>query len=232
MTCLDDVALERVRMELAVDSQRAHAESCALCRTRLEAMRAEDEDFHRFVFPRTVDAVAKAGRRRPFWPVLFAVVPVAAAVAFGVWHREPSADYVGLKGETVGLAVFTVDASGAPVQLADGASVSASASLRFRVAPSKACHLWLFSLDEQRQVSRLYPPVGPAALVSGATTIPGGATLDGLKGAERIFAFCSATPLDFGELEHRVMEVHTPIRALANVPLEGLQGSVLLEKKP
>jgi hypothetical protein len=228
MSCLDDVALERLRLELASEAQRDHAAACLSCQARLAHMTAEDEDFRRFVFPRTVDAVVAARRPRRWGFFALALVPVAAALAIVLRPVAPPTDYVGLKGSTMGLAVFTVDVSGAPVRLADGARVPPSASLRFRVAPSQPCHLWVFSLDQQGQVSRLFPPEGPAALVSAETTLPGGATLDGLVGLERVFAVCSPTPLEFKEVA--ALAAGASVRETAAVPLNAIQGSLLLEK--
>jgi hypothetical protein len=230
MKCLDEVALERVRLELAEDAQRAHLAGCEQCRAKLALMEQEDQDFHRFVFPRTIDAVLASRRPRRWGLFALALVPVAAAAALVLWTREPAEDYVGLKGSTMGLAVFTIDAAGAPVRLEDGARVPASASLRFRVAPSRPCHLWVFSLDERGVVSRLFPAEGPAPLVSAETTLPGGATLDGVAGAERVFAVCSAAPLSFEQVAAQSAGVS--VRGAGAVPVDALQGSLWLEKAP
>jgi len=231
LSCLDDVALERVLLELALDEQRLHAEQCAQCRARLATLRAQGEDFHRFVFPRTVDAVVASRRpRRLAWLGLLAA-PLAAGLALAFWPAGPGDDYVGVKGSTVGLAVFTLDPSGAPVRLSDGARIPATASLRFRVAPSRPCHLWIFTLDDRGQVSRLFPVEGEAPLVSAETTVPGGATLDGVPGAERVFALCTPRPVAFAEVAAQAtLAGATTLRERNTVPVEGLQGSLLLEK--
>jgi Domain of unknown function (DUF4384) len=230
LSCLDDVALERVRLTLAKDDERQHAESCPTCGARLAQMAQEDQDFHRFVFPRTVDAVTASQRPRRLRLFALALVPVAAALALVLWPHKPAEDYVGVKGSTVGLAVFTLDASGAPVQLTDGARVPAAAALRFRVAPSQPCHLWLLSLDDRGQVSRLYPPEGEAQLVSAALTLPGGAQLDGVAGAERVVAVCSPQPLGFDAVAAKLSG--TEVRQAPTLPLDALQGSLMLEKAP
>ncbi len=233
MTCLDDVALERVRLDLAQADQQAHLSGCESCRAKLEAMALEDADFHRFVFPRTVEAVVASQRPRRFGFFALALAPLAAAAALAValWPHTPPPDYLGVKGATVGLAVFSLDATGAPVRLLDGARVPATASLRFRVAPSKPCHLWVFSLDERSQVSRLFPPEGAAPLVASEMTLPGGATLDGVAGAERVFAVCSPQPLDFSEVAAQAARAGATVRSSTTVPLDdAIQGSLLLEK--
>jgi Domain of unknown function (DUF4384) len=235
MTCLDDVALERVRLELGHADQLAHAATCEACRAKLETMAHEDADFHRFVFPRTVDTVVASQRPRRFGFFALGLAPLAAgaAMALALWPRAPEPEYVGVKGATVGLAVFSLDATGAPVRLLDGARVPASASLRFRVAPSKPCHLWVFSLDEHSQVSRLFPPEGAAPLVTAEMTLPGGATLDGVAGAERVFAVCSPQPLDFEAVAAQAARSGATVRITTTVPLDDtIQGSLLLEKAP
>jgi hypothetical protein len=219
MTRDELVKLEKVSMGLAPPGEVAAAQS-GPAREELARMRAEDEDFHRFVFPRTVDAVvASQGRVLRWWP---AAVALAALVLALVWPAGPPDDYAGVKGGALGLWVYTLDGAGAVVRVADGAQVPVGASLRFQVKPSRPCHLWLVSVDGAGQVSRLYPPAGEAAQVpAAAQALPGGATLDGVPGTERVLALCTPGPVAYAGVE---------AAARATPPREWLSATVLLEK--
>lgn len=237
MTCPDDVTLERLALGLASEEERAHPSGCEACRQRLAEMAAQGEDFHRFVFPRTVDAVvaAHATTRRARW--LRWSLPVAAATTAAALMvlraPAPPDDYLGVKGAALGLAVYTLDDTGAPMRLEDGARVPATAALRFRVSPTWPCHLWLISVDGEGTVSRLFPPTGEAALVAADTTLPGGATLDGLAGPERLLAVCTGAATPYGEVAEAARRAVVPrLHDTSRLPIEGLQDSLLLEKAP
>ena len=129
------------------------------------------------------------------------------------------------------MDVFTLDATGAAVQLGESASVDAAAALRFQVRPGAPCYLWLVSTDAKGTVSRLYPPHGEATLISKATTLPGGATLDGLAGPERLFAVCTTAPLPFEVVEQATRTSSADaVRRLTRIDAIEGQASVLLEK--
>jgi hypothetical protein len=228
MSCPDQVTLEKVSGGLGPLPEPSHLETCPDCRARLARMQAEDEEFRRFVFPRTLDAVLASQERwtlRRWWPALAAAALAGLAVV--LVPAAPPQDYLGAKGAALGLWVYTRDGSGATVQLADGAHVPASASLRFQVKPSRPCHLWLVSVDGAGQVSRLFPAVGEAPLVPAATqALPGGATLDGLGGPERVVALCTPSPLPLAQVEVAVREGAGELRP------DWLSGVVRLEKVP
>ncbi len=235
MSCLDDVALEKVL--LGSLPQVPHLTECARCTDRLARMREENERFRRFVFPATAEAVA-ASVAPPRWRLgLMVALPLAtaAAVAFVVQTRGPADDYVGVKGTpTVALDVFTLDDAGAARRLSEPATVDPGASLRFQVRPMAPCYLWLVSTDAQGQVSRLFPISGdePARLTE-ATTLPGGATLDGQTGPERLIAVCTPAPLPYGVVESAARTTSAEaVRRLTR--LEGIDShaTVLLEKEP
>jgi hypothetical protein len=237
MSCLDDVALEKVLLDAPAADDAQHLAGCASCTARLEAMRAEDRAFKQFVYPATVDAVLAGALARPWWrswPAL--VLPLAVAAGVALLVRTPveaPADYVGLKGRSVGLAVFSLDSAGAPVRLDDGARLAADASLRFQVRPDAPCFLWVVSVDPQGEVSRLFPAVGESSRVAGDTTLPGGATLDGQSGPERVFAVCTPAPLAFDAIRDAVRVTSADaVRARRQLELDGAQGTLLLEKMP
>lgn len=235
MSCLDDVTLEKVSVAKEPEaSAAAHLAGCSSCAARLARMRQENEAFRRFVFPATVDAVTNSVAP-PKWRLgllVFAPLALAAALVIVVRTTGPADDYVGMKGKgALSLDVFTLDATGAAVRLGETARVDAGAALRFQVRPSSPCYLWLVSTDAAGQVSRLYPSEGEAVLVSQATTLPGGATLDGVAGPERLFAVCTPGPLPFEVVEQAARASSTDaVRRLTRLDAIEGQASVLLEK--
>jgi hypothetical protein len=196
-------------------------------------------------------ALAPRPRRRARWRALagpaFGVAGMALAACAMVAllvHRQagPPSDYVGTKGATLGLSVFVSGPNG-PRALATGEQVPAGAALRFQVRPAHRCRLWIFSLDEAGQVSRIFPPAGdegadvPAA--GAPLSVPGGAILDGRRGPERIFAVCATSAaLCYDDLEKAAREAgagEARVRALERLPgLPGdaLQATLLVEKMP
>jgi hypothetical protein len=124
-------------------------------------------------------------------------------------------------------------------EIADGAQVAASASLRFRVSAPKPCRLWLVSVDDGGQVSRHFPHQGDQGEpVQGVQTPPGSAALDGRPGLERFFAVCSRDGLPFEQVERAASYVALGgyKRVREGGPLTGLpeavgQASVLIEKR-
>jgi hypothetical protein len=106
------------------------------------------------------------------------------------------------------------------------------------VRAARPCKLWLFSLDDTGQVSRLFPRDGrEGASVQGSAAPPGGAVLDGRPGVERFFAVCSEPGLPFEQVEQaaaRFPRGPAGVRAagvLAGLPDGAAQASVLVEKR-
>jgi hypothetical protein len=240
MSCLDELMLEKVLLGAAPEAS-AHLEQCAECGARLSQMRVEDAQFRQYVFPATVDAVVKSTVRPAarLWRWLVPAgglgVAALATMLLMVSPRGPAADYVGDKGQTLGLAIYTLDPSGAAVQLSEGAQVSANAVLRFQVSPKKACYLWILSVDARGQVSRLYPERGDPPLISGRLALPGGATLDGQPGPERFFGVCSSSALPFSAVQSavKIEPSAEAVRHLRELALaQTVQGTLLIEKQP
>lgn len=246
--CPSDLALEAYLLERDRSPLAKHVEQCSPCTTRVARMEAEGEDFRRFVFPATVDAVEEAAARKSRfafrWPMLLAplgaVAAVALALVVGIRSAEgPREDYLGVKGGGLGLAVFVNDREGAKA-IEDGAAVPATAALRFKIQPSADCWVWVVSVDAKGAVSQLYPPEGAAPDLRAAGALPGGAVLDGQPGPERIYAVCAPDArTSFGDVKaaaeasaaggpERVRAARTLGRPLA----EARQATVLLEKKP
>jgi hypothetical protein len=238
-----ELALEAYLFERDQSPVAGHVAGCEHCRARLARMEREGENFRRFVLPATLDAVLaknSPGRRRKAWTWLLALAPAAAAVALVVALRpaEPPDGYVGIKGG-MNLVAY-VNAPGGANAVRDGQAVPPSAALRFMVNPGGSCNLWIVSVDESGQVSRIYPAAGnDGAPVSGKrVTLPGGAMLDGRTGLERFYGVCSPGPLAYEDVVKCVRSsVHgaTDVRkgpALSGLPKGARQVSLLVEKRP
>jgi hypothetical protein len=244
-----DLALETYLLERDRAPVAPHVAECLACRSRLARMEKEGQDFLQYVYPATVEKVEEAAARRPAWLKLayFVPVPLAAAAAALFFVFSPGStpidappDYVGVKGgaASLGLSVFLGAVEGAK-HLSDGAAIPADAALRFKVQPSKACHLFVVSVDGSGQVSRLYPAAGEqGARLEHGGPLPGGARLDGRAGPERIFAVCDGEGLTYTALERAVQGAvargESAVRSIGVIP--GLpdgtaQTSVLIEKK-
>jgi hypothetical protein len=241
--CPSDLDLERHLLDPVTTGIARHLDACAACTARLARMRREGDDFRRYVFPATVDAVVERSRPRrrvPRWLLAAAPLGAIAAAAVAVLAVRPPADYVGTKGGPLGLTVW-VQRDGAARATADGDAVPAAAALRFEVRPERPCRLWIVSLDAAGEVSRLYPPAGDggAPVARGPSAVPGGAVLDGRPGPERLFAVCTADALPLADLE-RAARAAAPggeggVRAasrLAGLPAGALQASLLLAQRP
>jgi hypothetical protein len=207
-------------------------------------MEAEGEEFRRYVFPATVDAVQEAARpRRSRWALLLAPVGALAAVGLATLlvvrtgPAGPSPDYVGTKGAGVGLGVYVGAQDGArPVD--DGGAVAPSAALRFTVNPPSTCHLWIVSVDARGDVSRLYPPQGAGADARPPGPVPGGAVLDGQPGPERLFAVCAPEATTWDDVRRAASaDAAGPAgvrraRGLGAPLADAPQSTLLLEKRP
>ena len=245
--CPSHLVLERHLLAPERSPLAGHLAACAPCAARLVAMQRQGEEFLQFVYPATVEAVEAAAR--PGWTTWFAwrrllvLAPLLGAVAMFLVVRPsgPPADYLGVKGGgPLGLAVFVQEGSGARLAH-DGEAVAAGAALRFRVRIAQPCRLWLLSVDQRGQVSRLFPQEGDGgAVVERSTDLPGGAVLDGQPGPERILALCTATPTAWSSAEAAVRAAFPAVGAEAvrrGAAVAGLapgttQDSLLLEKRP
>lgn len=239
--CPSDLALEGYLLEPQRSPVKPHLDGCEPCQGRLARMQQEGDEFRRYVFPATVDAIQEAAApRRSRWATLFA--PIAALAAVGAaallvvraGPSGPGADYVGIKGKGVTLGVYVGAEDGArPVD--DGGAVPAAAALRFKVNPAAACRLWIVSVDGAGEVSRLFPAPGAAPAPVAAGAVPGGAVLDGQPGPERLFAVCAGEATSWDDVRRaaavtggpdQVRRAHGLGAPLADAP----QASVLLEK--
>jgi hypothetical protein len=242
--CPSDLALESHLLSPERSPVAPHLDLCDRCRGRIARMKAEGEEFRRFVFPATVDAVEEAAvRRRPRLGWLFAPAGAFAAVAAALLvfvrtqgPQGPSADYTGIKGTGIGLAAYVNGPEGARA-LEDGASVPASAALRFSVKPAGDCFLWILSLDAKGQVSRIYPAKGAEAEKRVSGPVPGGAVLDGEPGPERLFAVCAPAAMSWADVRAAVPASSGPgavreARTLGGPLASAAQSTLLVEKRP
>jgi hypothetical protein len=238
--CPSELALEQHLLAPAASKIAAHVAGCARCEARLSVMAKQGEEFNRFVFPATVDAVVEPKRAAWLRWLLFAAPVAAAAGVLLVVLRpvaEPPPGYTGSKGAELSLALFSAGPDGAR-SLTSGAAVHPEATLRFRVRAARPCNLWILSLDDAGQVSRIYPRDGAAGgPFVGAAELPGGAVLDGHAGAERFFAVCSEQLLPFAEVERAAAQAPRgaagvrATSALPGLPAGVMQASVLVEKR-
>jgi len=246
--CPSDLALERHLLSPERSTLAGHLAACPACAARLETMKRQGEEFLRFVYPATVEAVeaaaerpslAKAWRR---WLLLVPALGGAAALLFFLARpAAPPDDYLGVKGGgPLGLAVFVQEGT-TPRLARDGEPVAAGAALRFRIRTARPCHLWLLSLDARGQVSRLYPAQGEGgALVERSADLPGGAVLDGQPGPERLIALCAPAQLGWTSAEQAVRasvgaagpDAVRHAVTVAGLPAGTAQDSLLLEKRP
>jgi len=244
------LAMEAYLLDPERSGLSPHLDGCDVCKARLARMEKEGEDFRRFVLPATLDAVVEANTRRRFsfhfngWYMAVPAMAAAAVLAvvvlpkLGRQEEQPPDDYIGEKGG-LALVVYTSSEKGATT-VPDGGQVNPSAALRFKVRPgnAKACHLWLLSVDEAGQVSRIYPTQGEGgAHIAQTTPLPGGAVLDGKTGLERLYAVCSPEPIAYGQVESAVRAIASSdsirkARQLAVLPRGAAQTTVLLDKKP
>jgi hypothetical protein len=236
-----ELALEAYLLDRGSSKVAPHLAGCERCRARIARMEREGDDFRRFVLPATLDAVLEknAPDRRKRWLWLLGIAPVAAAAALIVSIRpsRPPEGYVGEKG---GLSLVAyLGAPGGARMVLDGQTVLPSAAVRFSVSPAGRCNLWVFSVDESGQISRIYPAQGDGgAPVSKPGALPGGAVLDGRAGLERFYGVCTPDPLRYDDL---TKSVRASVRgaddvrkgpALAGLPRGTKQVSFLVEKRP
>lgn len=243
--CPSDLALEKLLLDPTSTALEPHLAACARCRDRLAEMKRQGEDFHRLVFPATIDAIEQAAAGRRGWGLVRWLAPLpalaaAAAVMLLIGPGGPSDDYLGVKGgNSMGLAVF-LNARGDIHPARDGEVVPASAAVRFKVRPARPCRLWVLSVDATGQVSRIFPTEGEGGVeVVRTTELPGGAVLDGQPGPERFLALCAPGPVPYSQVEGAVRsavaigpDAVRTLRTVPGLPAGTVQDSVLLEKKP
>ncbi|OLD36127.1 MAG: hypothetical protein AUI19_01545 [Myxococcales bacterium 13_1_40CM_2_68_15] len=218
-----ELKLERHLLDPGRSSIAGHVAGCDRCRERLLEMEKQGEDFRRFVYPATLENVSR--RRWTPWRTLWFLAPAAGLAAVLLIARTgPTSDYIGTKGGALTLTAYVALPSGTRA-VADGETVPASASLRFRVRTSQPCALTLLSVDAAGEVSKLY-----AQEVRDDVTLPGGVRLDGSAGPERFFAVCDP---GYDDVERAARRIAPSVRQKNALPdVQGPQASLLIEKIP
>lgn len=244
--CPSDLKLEGFLLDPGSSPVKPHVEGCARCAARLAEMRRQGDEFMQYVFPATVETIEAAATGKPAWSLArwFAPVPALAAAAAILLVARPEAppeDYLAAKGgNTIGLAVFLQKGPGEARSARDGEVVPATASVRFKVRPSRPCRLWVVSVDAAGQVSRLFPQEGEGGFeLQKISVLPGGAVLDGQAGPERFLALCTPVAVPYSRVEAAARTAMAggavnvrSVRTVPGMPAGTTQDSVLLEKKP
>jgi hypothetical protein len=190
--CLSDLAIDR---HLAGETSNvAHAESCAFCSARIEALRVEKR-----VFPEQIGIVfaAKALDRRvrshTIKRALVGVTSLAAAVLLAVIVLPPPEEGVRTKGG-LSLEVIARQGDGSVTHLLPGANVSPGDAIRFRVRSEKSGYLAISGLDAAQVVSVYHDPMR----IEGDAhdrLIEGSIILDRTLGPEQIAAIVCKEPM-------------------------------------
>jgi hypothetical protein len=196
----------------------AHTASCAQCRARLKQFTDEQKRFEQQIsFDRFAAGVERAARtpravraeRPAAWRWFFPVLSVAAAVALTITlgprsgRQEGGANRIKGGGGS-GITVQVAPAAAGPQRtaLAD-APEALSAGERIRIGYQAGAHRYLtsVSVDEQGQVTPLYPetgrsvPIAPKAAGAGVRYLPDSVEFTG-QGRERLIVILGDQPLD------------------------------------
>ena len=245
--CPSKVTLEQYLLTPNAVAARVHIEQCEDCAARLTELRRSNERFEQFVLPGLEASFVKSrvprGSRLPRW-LTFAlpVVALGASLVLVLQRpRAPAPDYVGVKGPGLALEVFVESSEGAS-RLQEATPVARDARLRFSVAMSRPCWLWVLSVDAAGHVSRIFPSEGEGGRWIGKSgAVPGGGQLDGVPGPERFIALCgTASPLSWLDVERTVQRDFAPPgagrvrlrREVSGLPASVLQATVAVEKEP
>src|SRR5436190_1121024 len=133
-----DLKLERHLVDPERSAIAPHLGGCERCRERLSQMRQQGEDFRRFVYPATLDAVTRPRFRslRALW----LLAPAAGlATVLLIARQGPTSDYVGSKGGQLdgkpGTEKFFAICGGDPAALEQAARKIGAAALDLRALP-------------------------------------------------------------------------------------------------
>ena len=237
--CPSELQLELQWSHLSPEME-THLASCTRCAARIAELRQREDEFRRFVFPATRQAVVEGvqrGRRNAWmWRagvgLVFALsIPLATAQTMKLWAAQEGV--TGISGEQtkggVGLGVYLRTDAGAK-RVSDAQKVPAAAALRFRVQLPKACEVTVVSYDAEGKLSTL---AASSRWPAGMHELPGGAVLDGVPGPERIFVLCSLQPVDLSLVERALPRERGAgaVRTLRHLEAGAeLQETILLEK--
>jgi hypothetical protein len=228
-THLGELKLRRLSAgELAgsdAETSRAHAAACALCGTKLRALADEQRRFEEAIpFERFAAGVERAARTPKAVPTprlrwLYPVMAVAAAglVSVSAYSLieagQPGFNH--LKGTGSGIEVVVAGPANGPQRQASEnpfTPEALSSGERVRIGYKNAEHRFLtsVSIDDQGQVTPLYPEAGPslpAASDRQVHYLPGSLEFTG-KGTERLVVILSDEPLDAAQVQSAAHEAY------------------------
>lgn len=252
-----ELRLRRFRAgELAGDERDVvarHTASCAGCRGRLRALEEEQRGFEREVpFDRFAGGVERARRvprvhPRRAWTLAALGFASAAAAVLVVWGPSAESARRGLnriKGTGALAEVRIASADGQAQRTAVAGStevVRAGERLRIGVRAGERRHVAVVSVDDQGEVTPLYPRPGKPLAVDPRrelTYLPDSLQLTG-GGHERMYLLLSDRPLEPARVEAAVRAAHAraqgDLRAAGRVAVEATgsldQFTWLFEKK-
>jgi len=236
---LAELALRRYRAgELSAEKCAEtdhHLATCASCRSKLRMLVEEQRAFqHDIPFERFAGGVERAqrvprARPRNLWAAGLGGALAAAAVAVFLVRTTPPT-HNGIKGGSVEATVRVASANtlaqravppGSQDILAPGERIR----LGYRTADAR--YLAALSVDEQGEVTPLYPESGPALAVSPTDKtifLPDSLEFTG-AGRERVFLFLARTPFDSAAAKQAVKSAHQGSRGdLATLPNPAFAG--------
>ena len=236
---LAELALRRYRAgefqaEACAETDR-HLAACPSCRSKLRVLIEEQRAFEREIpFERFAGGVERAQRvprprpRRLWVASLGGAVAAAAVAVFLVQAAPPGLNRT--KGSSVEATVRVASANtlaqravppGSQDILAPGERIR----LGYRTADAR--YLAALSVDEQGEVTPLYPESGPALAVSPTDKtifLPDSLEFTG-AGRERVFLFLARTPFDSAAAKQAVKSAHQGSRGdLATLPNPAFAG--------
>jgi hypothetical protein len=207
---LGELALRRFRVGELTPEKSAeveqHVSSCNLCRTKLRGLADEQRSFEREIpFERFAGGVERARRvprqaARHAWSFGLAGFLAAAAVAV-FFIRAPTHTRNIIKGASVEATIRIASDGGASQRVAPPGShevLDRGDRIRLGYKTGDARFLAAVSVDEQGDVTPLYPEAGPALAVAPTQEtvyLPDSIEFTG-SGRERVFLFLARNPFD------------------------------------
>lgn len=207
---LGELSLRRLRAGELSDEQVVaadeHIAACALCRTKLRGLAEEQRAFEREIpFERFAGGVERARRvprprPRSLWGLGLGGALAAAAVAIFLM-RAPAPSRNAVKGTSVEATIRIATANGSRQRVAPPGShevLESGDRVRLGYTLAEARYLAALSVDEQGEVTPLYPESGHAlAVAASAETVylPDSVEFTG-RGREKVFLFLARRPFD------------------------------------
>jgi hypothetical protein len=193
-----------------------HVSACPVCRAKLRRLAEEQRYFQREIpFERFAGGVERArrvpgSRPRSLWSIGFAGVLAAAAVAVFL-VGVPTGSHNRSKGTGVDAMARIASAKGSLQRSVPPGSheiLEPGDRIRLGYQAIEARFLAVLSIDEQGEVSPLYPEAGPALPVAATREtvyLPDSIEFTG-KGREKVFMFLARNPFDLKAAKQAVAD--------------------------